>query len=291
MRRGIIIALTLIAPVVSGARLLATDIVNTQDTTRELVATLERLAPIKDTHLVMDNGVPHFCFSFERPHPDAFKLLRQAVNQFQGEFQWSLVIRNGETCLIGLGTKPTFYSSSQPATREPITESTQIADRLIPELGKLTRFLQSWFDREPLPLSTSDQNFERGVYDTWIVEDHLENFAHRIVAGHLGPREKRILFGITLSEIEAICSDVLGIQPSETASGDTRTQKFQLLARINDPWDDAWYKPSEIESLKQEVQRATLISANPLARKGLSKLEEMCDIATKAQGGLYFLAN
>jgi hypothetical protein len=59
---------------------------------RSMTQTLGRVARVSDVEIrIGPLSLPQFCWKFYRPHPDVFRFLEQALNDFQGDVFWTLM--------------------------------------------------------------------------------------------------------------------------------------------------------------------------------------------------------
>jgi hypothetical protein len=182
-----------------------------------------------------------------------------------------------------LGGRPTFYradSRGSVTTSSVAPVTTETRQKVFQDLQRLSGFLSNWFDQHTPPKATADNYLEPGVHGVWLVKRQEDFLKYGMDQRQALARE--LPFGISLIELSAIFSRATSIQIDQQSS--------PLLWRLHDPWDDASYFPAEIELLNREVNLAESITSEPNAKKGLKKLRQICDLATQADSGIYFLA-
>jgi hypothetical protein len=268
--------------------------VNVKSVSESSTSTLGRLAAVKSSRVEIRLDSPYFCCLPEQPNSRLYKFLQRALQDFPSKYGWMLNSYNGAMCLAFADVDGiTFHLSSANGLATgsaPSTKRNSEQDK-IHELSFSPTFLGVWFDKHRLPIPMEDYYLEPGVHDVWIVK-RPDTFWARFAAQEMASDDRELPFGITLQELEAIYSDVFGINSSsgESLESSSYISTFPLLARISDPWDDSWYFPAEIEVLKQEIERADAIVGSSGAHTGLAKLKQMCDLALRSESGLYFLA-
>jgi hypothetical protein len=281
-----------------------------------LKTTLSKLYPIE--HWAMstraDAGypfAPRFCWEFFRADPETLRRLSEAIRNYSGGVSWVFGPPSaGATCLVaaelGRGQFVGYPSiDGYPPVNgpmEPLTLPTEeFIDKALIDIRSLCSHLERDLGLEQLAAKSFDPRLiaphdppsvdiapfdfvERGMHVAWIIHGGATESG---AGKQASPRARQLLhFSVTAEEWRRIEA---GLLDKDSQPNGVARPSWLLLTKIQET-ESAYFRGTEVESLRQECLAVRASASTPLAIRGLDKLILLCNWAHHKAGDLFLRA-